>query len=264
MSALHELQSRLVADLFAADGCTECAYVRGDGVSAPQRLAIYRGNVFDNYRQALRAVYPVVCRLVGDRFFEGMADEYIRRCPSLTGDLNDYGAALADFLGTFSPARSLPYLADVARLEWLVDQAFHAADHAALDVERLAALPPEQLGELRFRMHPACRLFESAYPVARIWQVNQTQWTGDPAVDLDLGGERLLVHRDGYAVALRPLSAGELAMLTGIAAGRAFGDAYAAASSADAAFDLGVFLRQQIGAGVLVDYEWSASQAGRL
>ena len=68
---------------------------------------------------------------------------------------------------------------------------FYEADHPALDLERLTQVPPERYADLRFALHPACRLLRSAYPVRRIWQVSQPDYQGDQAVALDEGGDHI-------------------------------------------------------------------------
>ena len=72
-----------------------------------------------------------------------------------SGDLNELGAHLADFLPAFPPAQSLPYLPDVARLEWLAHQAHYAADHAPLDVTALAGSREDDYARLALTLHPA-------------------------------------------------------------------------------------------------------------
>ena len=260
MNSLLELQSRFTADLFDKNGGSGCWYIRDDGLSGRRRLDIYRNNVFSNYREALRAVYPVVERLVGERFFLQTADEYIRVYPSTTGDLDDYGAQFAEFLAGFPPALSLAYLPDVARLEWLMEEAFHAAEHQPLDVAQLAALPEERYGELTFRLHPACRLFASHYAAGRIWQANQPDWEDEATLDISQGGETLLVYRDGFSVAMRPLRRGEFAMLSMLAGGRSFACAYEWAQNVEADFDVAAFLHEQVAAGTLVDFELNRMQ----
>ena len=126
MRSLLELQREFGDELLGAGG-------------AP-RMAIYRGNAFGNWHGALAGAYPVVRRIVGEAFFEAMARDYARACPSASGDLNEYGSRLAQFVERHDGTRDLPYLPDVARLEWLVHRAFFAADPARFDLSRYAGL----------------------------------------------------------------------------------------------------------------------------
>lgn len=253
MLSLRDLQTQFETDLFDVSGAVKSAYIRRDGISAKDRIAIYRNNVFSNYREALKAVYPVVERLVGEQFFRQTADYYISAYPSLSGDLNEYGANFSNFLAAFEPVAQLTYLPDVAQLEWLMELVFHAADHVPMDLAKLATVPENKHGELRFILHPASQLFQSKFPVARIWQVNQPDWKGDCAVDLQIGGCQLLVYREGYSVAIKPVTKGEFAMLRGLAAGEDIATTFCKAGAVESDLDLGAFLQHMIQQGILVD-----------
>src|SRR5206468_8947753 len=111
--------------------------------------------IFANYRNALGATYRVVRDLTGVPFFNTAVDAFVLVRPSTGGDLNVYGDAFASFLATYPHAARLPYLADVARLEWSMDEAHRAAD-ANGDAQRmfaaLAAIPADAVALQRFAL----------------------------------------------------------------------------------------------------------------
>lgn len=192
---------------------------------APLHMTVYRTNVLGNWSAALAGAYPVVRAIVGAEFFGGLAHHYAHSHPSQSGDLNGYGSQLAAFLETFAHTRDLPYLPDVARLEWLVHLAYYAAGAAPFDPAH-----PEQA-----RLAPACAFLESAWPLARIWQAHQEG--GQPAaVDLHAGPDRVLVHRPDWRVEVCSLGTGDYALLRRLLEGAALGAALEAAVAADAAF----------------------------
>ena len=205
------------------------------GVAVAGGLQVYRNNVFTSLTEALGAVYPVVRRLVGEPFFDQLARRFIRRHPSRSGNLHDFGAELPAFIGTLEETRALPYLADVAALEWAYDEVFHAADAQSLDVRRLGERGA--LEALRFRVHPAVRLVASRYPVAAIWRANQHEDVA--TVDLDAGGQWLLLQRRALDRHVESLSAGEFALLAALAQGMTLGEACASAVAAESTVDLG-------------------------
>lgn len=254
MDTLQHLQHDFSRAMFGTPPSGLPEFIQAGSLSAGRRLDIYRNNVFANLRNALRAVYPVVERLVGAEFFDHAANSFIRECPSVSGDIEDYGEAYAAFLARFPGAEALLYLPDTARLEWACHLVFHAADAAPLALEKLAGVSPERYGQLRFRLHPASALLASDYPVQRIWETNQPDHRGDETVDLSVGGVNLLLLRRGFEVEMRPLGAGEFAMLTGFAADRTVADAYETALAADPAFDLDAFLAQHVAGGTIVDF----------
>ncbi len=227
-----------------------------DWIAAPAaRFDIYRASVVANLRNALRAVYPVVLRLTGERFFDQKASRYAREYPSHSGDLHRYGASFADFLARVPEAQALVYLPDVARLEWLWHEAFHAADATKLDLASLARVEPANHERLRFQLQPACRLLISAYPVLRIWEANQPIHSVVEEIDLLDGPENLIVYRSGCEVLIARLSASEYALALGLQQGMALGAAMAHAVAVDPQADAAAALRSLATSGVLAGFE---------
>jgi putative DNA-binding protein len=249
MPSLSELQSDFAAALFGGPEEALLSQLAADRIPAAERFAAYRGSVLGNYRKALRAVYPVVERLVGERFFEHVAEAYARREPSLHGDLNRYGAGFADFLAGFPGAAELAYLSDTARLEWAMEEVFHAADSPPQSFDHLA---DADWAELRFRLAPSCRLLASPWPVHRLWELNQPGVEWDEGFDIESGGVRLLVRRSGFEVELEPLEEGAFALLDALAAGASLGEACERALAVFPDCDVGSALQRQMLAGTLL------------
>ena len=114
MPDLATLQQRLsaaLADVARSDEAV--SLIAGDPAHALNRLTIYRGNVIANAVRALAATYPIICKLVGNEFFDGLARAYCREYPSVSGDLNQLGERLADFVSAFPHTQSLPPSAQV-------------------------------------------------------------------------------------------------------------------------------------------------------
>lgn len=253
MHSLYELQATFADAMLERDasGIAPTIY----GKDTQDRLAVYIGNVYHNLREALRAVYPVVDRLVGERFFDCSANRYIRDNPSRSGDIQRFGDTFPTFLAEFPPAASLCYLADTAKLEWLVHEAFHAADHAPLALSQLSSVAGAACPTLRFRLHPSCRLFASPFPVLKIWEINQPEAANDESVDVSAGSNLLLVHRVGFTVGMQALSVAEFAILQALHEAKSIDDAYERALGADPAFALGEFIERRILDSTIVGFD---------
>lgn len=248
MPSLRDVQLQFAAALATPASAGHGVSLGGD------RLAVYRANARANYRNALAATYPVVKRLTGGPFFNAAVDTFVAAHPPVSGDLNVYGEHFAGFLERYTPAAQLPYLPDVARLEWAIDDANRAADAPRVPDAVLAALSivaPERVPDMRLVLDVSCRLVRSAFPILRIWRANQPDRPGDERVDLDEGGILLLVRRDADGVALESLSAGEHAWLVALTQHATFGAAIDAALAAESSFDLGVALRAHIASGTI-------------
>ncbi|MBY0556645.1 MAG: DUF692 family protein, partial [Burkholderiaceae bacterium] len=100
------------------------------GQQTEHRLALYRGNLTVNWSKTLASAYPVVRQLVGDEFFDGLARAYGRAWPSGDPDLNLFGDHFEAFLRSFVHVAELPYLADMAALEWALHRAHYAPSAA--------------------------------------------------------------------------------------------------------------------------------------
>ena len=161
----------------------------------------------------------------------------------------------------YPPARALAYLPDVARLEWAIDQAAIAADAPSFDLAALAALPEDAYAGLRFVLHPSVQLVESRYPILRIWQANQPDFEGSAEVDLDEGGDSLLVARGERGVDIERLEPGAAALLRGFAAGESLAVAASLATAAEPSFDLTAALRRHVASQVLVAFVAPASSS---
>lgn len=188
------------------------------------RFAVHRNNMRASLIAALGARFPVVVRLVGEEFFQAMALVFIEQQLPTSPVLAEYGAGFGDFLDTFEPADGLPYLADVARLEWARHLAWHATDATAVSIERLAAIAPDRLDGVRLGLHPAAMVVVSAWPVISIWTTNACDEEVRP-IGPDLAGENALITRPGLEVFVNPLPPGVdllfKALATGVALGKA-------------------------------------------
>lgn len=233
MISLKELQSTFIEAMFKGPNSaavTELGQLLCDHrqLTAEQQITIYRNSIIGCMINALRQTYPVCDQLVGDQFFDAMATQFIYQQPSQSPDLGDYGAPFADFISAFKPTAELPYLADIARLEWAWKQAFSAVDHRGLDLQAvaqlLAQLDEQQQQILRFQLPPGSSLIESAYPIAKIWQMNQDDDDSDGAIDLSAGGDKLLVWRQDFDMRIDRLNSAQWRFLSAIQQDRPFID----------------------------------------
>jgi hypothetical protein len=199
------------------------------------RFAVYRNNVVVGLAGALKARFPATRKIVGEDFFRGAAKLFAATRPPRSPVMLFYGDAFPTFLADFEPAREVPYLADVARLEAARTRAYHAADAKPLTPAALVGGPPDALAGMRFILHPSVEIVESDYPIATIWAMNSGEI--DLAPITDWRGEDALVSRSGFDVEVRRLPAGSKTFLQNLAARNPLGEAAAAALGGNSSFD---------------------------
>ncbi|MES2149075.1 MAG: DUF692 family multinuclear iron-containing protein [Pseudomonadota bacterium] len=245
---LAEQQQAFATALFDA-GQEAAALARFAGDAS--RFALYRGNLVAGWDKALAGACPVLRQLVGEEFFSALARAYGMAHPSRDPDLNRFGDGFAEFLDRFEHVSELPYLADMARLEWALHRAHYAPDAKAIDAVQLAALGPEQFEAARLRLHPACTLLASRWATFALWQAHQGDGAG--AFPRQMAQPCLgLVTRPRWKAEAVALDAGRHAALSVLATGDTVGAALDAAFDADPQFDVGASFKQWIELALIV------------
>jgi hypothetical protein len=217
------------------------------GKAAAKRYAVYRNNVTVSLIDALAAVYPAVQRITGVEFFRAMARFHVRETPPTSPLLFECGYDFPAFIEQYEYARSMPWLADTARVEraWL--DAYHAADTSPLAASDLASVPAERLADLVFTPHPATRLVRSRFAAVTIFAANRD---AAPVAEIDASRpEDALITRPEFEVVVRRLAPGHAEFLSALIAGRPLGEAAAVALEAQSDFDIGMGLATLIESG---------------
>ncbi len=232
-----------------------------NGSDPTARLAVYRNNVVSSLIDAVADTFPVTQELVGEEFFRAMAAVFVRQHPPRSRVLAHYGAEFADFVDSFEPARAVPYLAGVARLERARVLAYHATDADPLTAEMLGAAMSsgEDLGTLQLVCHPSALVVVSGYAIVSLWAAHQ----GDgelSAVDTALP-ESALVVRPGLDVLVLRLPPGAARFVSALQTGAGLADAAALAAGETLDFDLPKVLALLMGHGALITAQFPGSLA---
>lgn len=254
MPTLPELQRDFMSALLDGSHSSAQNEIVAAGVAPELRLAIYAGNSESNFIESLRLSFPAILRLVGDAYFTQCAREFRAKHPSRSGDLQHTGEAFPDYWAARHGLDQYRYLGDIARLEWLYQEALTAADHTPFDLARLAGVESAHYEALRFRLHPSARLFASDYPALAVWEANVGSAADPEFIDLSQGGDRLLLIRGADGVEIRRISEAEHAFLERLAGGAAFAAAIEAAAERDPKFDAADCLRDFVINHVIVDF----------
>ena len=225
-----------------------------NGKQAAKRFDVYRNNVVSSLIGVLADIFPAVERIVGPRFFRSLARVHVLEEPPTSRLMTEYGRGFPGFVARFEHTQSMPYLADVARIEraWL--DSYHAADAAPLDPAELGAVPPERLGEVRFVPHPAMQVLRSKFSATSVFAMNR----GDGSVaPIDWRQpEDALVVRPALDVNVIAPPPGGAAFLLALAEGKPLGVAAAMATEeAGETFDLAANIGGLLQAGAFTAIE---------
>jgi hypothetical protein len=237
--------------------------LRPADASLPRRLAVYRVNARENFASALANAYPVLLNELGAEEFRSLAWSYQQAHPSPSGNLYEAGRALPQWLAPAVRGSERAYLADLARLEWAVQEALVAADSSArFDPCELAAVPAGRHGALSFGLHPSVRVVRPTHAVFSIWQRCQNPaqaGRGDVPAGRD---ERILVRRAGEGIELFLLDELECLCLERFLAGDTLDAVSEAALALVATPDLGAVLVRWATRGIVTHVRLPAGVPG--
>lgn len=219
-----------------------------DGGQAAAGLAVYRNTSVKARIDALQANYPTVAELTGEEWFRAAAGAFADDEPGGDPAMAAYGAGFSAWLERFAPARTLPFLAPVARLDRAWTEAHLAVDAAPLTPDQ-AARPGLALAGLVLALHPSLSLFRFDWSAPSLWLAHRYPDLGG-ALEWRPSAEGLIVWRPGLEVRARRVTPAEHAFLQACRLGRPLAVAAAAAQGAAPRADISSLFADLIRAGV--------------
>ncbi len=225
--------------------------IQPDGTPATKRFDVYRNNVVTSLIGALGDAFPVIKQLVGEAFFDAVAGHYVRIHPPSSPLMMFYGSEFATFLDGFEPAKQLPYLPDMARLEHARRVAYHAADDPILAPDALSKIAPEKLGGVRFKLHSSAQIIPSEHAILSIWRFNSTP----DKSPIENAPETVLIARPLDQVNMHLLQPGDVQFINALAAGATLEEAAGAAAQSSAEFDLSQSIGGLLSAQIITELQ---------
>ncbi|MBA85363.1 HvfC/BufC family peptide modification chaperone [Thalassobius sp. S69A] len=209
------------------------------GAPAGKRFSVYRNNVTVSLIEALREGFPATARLLGEENFATVARLFITQHPPSSPLMFLYGSPFPEFLSGVQPLSHLGYLPDVARLEWQMRLAYHAADAAPIRLETLQTLSPDAFMSARLIFAPAVRLVHSEFPVhdIRAYALDQGPAPAGAA-------QSVLITRPDYDPQLSPLPPHQAGLMAALLSGATLETALQATPDADLAALLPLLVQQ--------------------
>ncbi len=253
MTNLDKLQRQFVNSVLTDDDSHIAGSINAPESYKAELIDIYRNNTIGGITNAMELTYPVIVRLVGEDFFKATAKEYLNKYYPISGNLDDYGGEFPVFLESFPPVKPLPYIADIARLEWAFHESSLANKENPLDGAALSKIPQDKYFNLAFKLHNSAKFIESEYPIHLIWKMNDTESDDNDSEIIDLekeGGARLLIIRPYLKVSIIPLLKCEYVFLQSLNEKNSLYQAFEDATELDEEFDLAFYMNKYLASGV--------------
>ena len=210
---LSEIQHAMRLKIEASgSGGDDIALNHQAGVPGIERLSIYAGGYMARTQEALQEVYEAAAHVLGAEVFHELAHDYAKAYPSTNYNLTYLGRHLPEFLKSWEGAKELPFLSDLAALEWEIAMAFHAFDEPPADSSKLADLSIDDWENTRLVFQPSVSIVKSAWPVLDIWNVRKKP-PEKIRVELLNRPQNVLVSRRGWEPQCRLIQDAECQML---------------------------------------------------
>ncbi|WP_354624803.1 DNA-binding domain-containing protein [Psychromonas sp. MME2] len=175
-------------------------------------LQIYRNNFVMGVTEALSATYQHCLALVGEDFFNIAARNFILEQPPHENNIINYGDGFATFLSHLPQLQTLPYIAEMARFEWLLEQTSNKQiEPQSFDFEKLVKLPETQLGDIILQVPTQVTLFSSEQDIYQLYNMiikDQVKHS-----DLNSNCYLALKKEIDFTVALIPLQKAQFLLL---------------------------------------------------
>ena len=131
------------------------------------RVGVYAEAYFYRLLEVLKEDFPATLAVAGADRFHNLVTGYLIDYPPTEPSIFHAGQHFPAYLHTHPIADRVPFMGDLAGLERVVLESFHAADAPALDGAAMRAIAPEAWPAFAMRTHPATRI------VACAWRVDE-------------------------------------------------------------------------------------------
>jgi hypothetical protein len=222
MSALLKLENDFKDCVLGSTLDMQGQVVGNAKAAADERIHVYVEGYRLRLLEVLQDNFTGLHGLLGDEQFDAMGRAYIDAHPSTHPSVRWFSQHLPEFLRRNEPYSAHPYLAEMAVFEWAQGLAFDAADAEPLDMQALAAVPPESWGQVRFGFHPSLQRLDLDWNVPKIWQALEAEQT--PPEPVSTQAVAWLLWRQDLTTRWRSLSADETWMLDAAREGSNFGE----------------------------------------
>ena len=207
-----------------------------------KRFSIYRNTIFLSLIETLSHTFPTVYKLVGDDNFKILAREFIKVHLPDEAHLSAYGNKFSNFICNQHQAISdIPYLADLASLDWQRNLSYFSADDDILEMDVLSTINPEEVFSAKLTLASSVSLFKSSFPISHLLKMENLE-----VETLSLEEEFLLTQRlfGSEDIQTRRITESEFTFLSHIRAGNELGEAFMSTSELFPSFDLQEALTQ--------------------
>ena len=193
------------------------------GLEHGERLHVYVDGFLARLYEAMEETYPTLYRVLGHERSVDLVDQYIRTFPPSRPNINLAGEQLSSYLLTHPTSKEHPYLPDLARFEWLLALAFHAAERSPISPGDLQNLSSEKWSDMVLEFQPHLYPFASSWPVYSLWKSRKND-DAEFTLPKSQAACRLILFRRGYELMTSEIDENEHSLLIQLKDGKTLGE----------------------------------------
>ena len=234
---LADLQQQIRDAVVSGDSASISPLLVG-GQNASKRLGIHLHHYEASLTAAVVGRFPATGWLIGPRRLENAAGQFVHAFPPTAPCIAEYGSQFPAFLAAWPETEPLSYVREFADLDWHLGRLAVSIDVAAAGRERLTAIDPSALSDMRVTLQSGTHYLRATWPIDELISMYLADtppesWTlVDGEVQIEARGSR-------GSFRFSRLRVGEYAFRVSLAEGRTLGDAACRAIEIDPSFDPG-------------------------
>ena len=197
---------------------------------------VHRNTIWRGWVEAMGDAYPITKALIGPEMFGASARRFLRETPPNNAALKLIGGGFSSWIAGHAVEGVPPYLADIAMLERLWLEAFHAPDADVMPPEMIGQFDPARVLDLTVEFHPSLGIIASDYPIDVIFDLHSSEAIEQTdQISLPDRGVHITVSRPGVDVLVAAISATSFSLITILLQGATLGEALDHAGGLDLA-----------------------------
>ena len=252
---MKHIQESISRHIFDRDVYEEFSFIKPYATSEElkERLDVHRQTILENLVNALKITYPCIWKLVGESCARGIALSYIHDLGNLPKDgrAHDFGNNFPEYLKEFPSIKHIPYLSDVAKLEWLKSLSYHARISHKISFENIQNLNEDQLYKTCFEFNDSFHLLCSCHPLLEIQEIVDNNQENAKLSINEESFHYYVIYQKDYIVSTAEIEESHFLFLTLLREGKYFGDAADKCLFLFPDFDLSICIGFMINSGFI-------------
>src|SRR5690606_14704771 len=102
--------------------------------------------------------------------FKGLAKDYFKLYPSVFKSITSVGLHFPKFLSENKITENYPYLADLAKIEWMHVRSFHFRQYRPMNPESLNGVSQEKIASSQLLVDPSASLLDLSFDLKQKYE----------------------------------------------------------------------------------------------